>query len=633
MVEWLTPVGFLLWTGGVAILTTLVVRRMPSSGSASDDYFAGGRSLKWYVVAGSLMLTNLSSEQLVGLNGSIFKDGCLTGIWWEAGASITIMITAAVFLPRYMQSGIITTSSFLGERYDAMLRAWVSMIFVVYYSLVLCPTVLYAGALTIKTIFEWGDDVPLWWITTLIGLLGAIYAISGGLKAVAVSDCFNGIGLLVIGLAIPISAIGYLPNGVSDLFADNGGEDSFPPKSALQVLTSECYIYNQDTKERAIGEPSLPWHVIPFGITLNNMYYWATNQLIVQRALGAESLAQGQKGVVFAACMKVMGFAFLCLPGIVAVQFVERGIAGQTGKPFIVDNPDQVYPLLVNAVMPAWSRGLFLGVLLGSVLSTFNSALNSASTMFALEIYKIYINRGATPERTVSVANFFGVFLTVGSWIVAPQFEGLSAGLFNQLQLFNTIVSLPILSTFFIGVFFTMPDAIAGKTGFMAGAICIGFLQLFNPQSYDDPPSYANIHYLHIFELSFIFAMEIIVIMTYWPAGRKCFGHADRPTAYVSRTDGAKVDMAPWKPLPYIIVGLSLCLTILLFILQTGNLTGFYLFWAVWILMAIALITAPVPDAVKPEGEESEGGIMATVLSLRTNTLDRGSIIAASVSK
>jgi len=561
------------------------------------------------------------------LNGTVFADGCLTGIWWEAGAGLTIMLTAAIFLPRYLQSGVITTSSFLGERYDRTLRSWVAMIFVVYYSLVLCPTVLYAGGIAMKEIFRWGDEVPLWWITTLIGLLGAIYAISGGLKSVAVSDCFNGIGLLVVGLAVPILAIMKLPDGIGTIFgrAEN-----------LQVWTRSCPLWDGDTGMRKTGVPSLPYDVIPFGITLNNMYYWATNQLIVQRALGAESLAQGQKGVVFAACMKVMGFAFLCIPGIVGIIFQEMGIPDETGAPFTMapgEKVDTIYPKLVNAVMPGWSKGLFLGVLLGSVLSTFNSALNSASTMFALEIYKVYIVPRATPEGTVRAANVFGIFLTIGSWIVAPLFAN-TAGLYNQLQLFNTIVSLPILSVFFVGVFSALPDAVAGKSGFVVGAACILAMQTLNPgATFYDPdnvPPYATMHYLHIFEASFLVALEVIIIMTYWPSARSFLGASPRPVAFVARKGGEHVDTTFWKYLPFVICGITFALAWLLVTLQTASQTGFVLFWIIWLALSFALVCAPVPDAPKGEGEESEAGIMAAVLSLRTNTFDRGSIIRSS---
>jgi len=340
---------FVAWTAGVGFATCIICKRcMGSSANASEDYFAGGRSLKWYVISGSLMLTNLSTEQLVGLNGVVFKDGCLAGIWWEAGAAIAMLFTARFFLPRYINLGLTTTTGFLGERYDGVLRTLVSAIFLLYYALVLCPTVLYTGALAIRNIFDL-DAVPLWVVSTLIGLLGAAYALFGGLKAVAVSDCLNGLGLIVVGLWVPIAALRMLPGGFSTLFED---------ASYLRPLAAESLMFNSDLTVRTSDTPSVPWHVVFTGLTLTNMYYWSTNQVIVQRVLAAESLAQGQKGVLFAASMKVVGFAFLCLPGILGIIMMKKGVE-INGQVFHVEKADEVYPTLVKAVMPTWSLGFF----------------------------------------------------------------------------------------------------------------------------------------------------------------------------------------------------------------------------------------------------------------------------------
>merc|ERR1712190_576986 len=329
--------------------------------------------------------------------------------------------------------------------------------------------VLYQGALAIQDIFGYtNEDFHIRWLTTAIGGLGAVYAISGGLKAVACSDCLNGIGLLVAGLAVPLLAISKLPNGLSDVFAH---------ADKLQVWTETCNVWDDETRTRSPDQPGMPWHVIPFGVMLNNMYYWGTNQVIVQRALAAESLAQGQKGVLFAACMKVVCFAMLCLPGLLGDLFQELRILDQDGLPFAVGpDADLVYPRLVSAVLPQWSLGIFLGVLLGSVLSSFNSALNSASTMFALEIYKVYISPASTQQRTVLVGNVFGVCLTLGSFILAPVM-GEAPSLLVLLQLATTVVGLPILSIFSVGIFSKLPDALAGKTCFVVGLVGVILMQ------------------------------------------------------------------------------------------------------------------------------------------------------------
>jgi len=559
---------FLAWTGGVAAITWFICTRyMGSSKNASDDYFAGGRSLKWYVIAGSLMLTNLSTEQLVGLNGVVFQDGCLVGIWWEAGAAIAMIVTATLFLPRYLILGLTTTSGFLGERYCLLMRTLVSVIFLFYYAVVLCPLVLYTGALAIRDIFE--VTVPLWVISSLIGALGATYALFGGLKAVAVSDCLNGLGLILIGLWVPISCLQLLPNGLSSVFEES---------AHLKVLAETSMIYDNTKMVRAGGIPSVPWHVTFTGLFVTNMYYWSTNQVIVQRVLAAESLANAQKGVLFAACMKVVGFSFLCMPGILGLIMSKHGVMVD-GEVFQVTKSDEVYPLLVKAVMPTWSLGLFSAVLLGSVLSTFNSALNSASTMFGLEIYKVYINKEATDQMVVKVATIFGASLTLLSFLIAPFLEHVDS-IFSFLQHMNTVVSLPIVTIFFAGIAASLPDAFSAKVGFVVAMVACGISQFL-----DSP------HYLHRFFISFLIAVAAIALATYVPFVRKVFGQEPVPAAYVEATDKALVDMKPWKYTYHIVVIILVLLTLLLIALQTASQWLFCVFGGLWVVSIVTLMS------------------------------------------
>jgi len=581
---------FLVWTSGVGAVTWFICWRfLRSKRGTSDDYFAGGRCLKWYVVAGSLMLTNLSTEQLVGLNGTIFKDGCLAGIFWEAGAAIAMVVTATVFLPRYMSLGLTTTSAFLGERYDLMTRTLVSVVFLVYYTVVLCPLVLYTGALAIRKIFEL-EVVPLWVISLVIGLLGACYALFGGLKAVAVSDCLNGVGLLVVGLWVPVAALQRL-GGISALFQE---------PSYLVPLVSHSQVYDNGTHERSWVVPTLPWHVTITGLTLTNLYYWSTNQVIVQRVLAAESLAQGQKGVLFAASMKVVGFTFLCLPGTVGLLMVKNGVHID-GVPFTVAKSDEVYPELVKAVMPNWSLGIFAAVLIGSVLSTFNSALNSASTIFGLEIYKIFINSQASEQKVVRVATVFGAGLTLASFFIAPQLSRVDS-IFSFLQQANTVVSLPIITIFFVGIAASLPDAFAAKTGFAVGALACGLGQLATEE----------IHYLHIYFLAFLLAASAMAVAAWFRPLRRCFRLAERPSRYAPPQGFAKVHMAPWRPLYYIVASILAVIALLVVALQVGRAWLFYCFWAVWLLSMLTLMCLPSrPPAEEGDCQPKEPGVAA----------------------
>jgi len=568
---------FLVWTLGVAAITWVVVSRMmEKSANSSDEYFAGGRSLKWYAVAGSLMLTNLSTEQLVGLNGAVFKDGCLSGIWWEAGAAIAMLITATVFLPKYFALGLTTTTGFLGKRFDLNMRTLVSIIFLVYYALVLCPLVLYTGALAIRKIFEL-DQVPLWVISTVIGSIGSLYALFGGLKAVVVSDCLNGLGLALVGLWVPIVAVTYLPDGISTLFSE---------PDLLKPLVGTSQVYNETLGMRIAAAPSVPWHVTLTGMALNNMYFWSTNQVIMQRVLGAQSLAHGQKGVLFAACMKVCGFAFLCLPGIIGMLMVRNGVV-VNGQTFTVSRPDEVYPELVKRIMPTWSLGLFSAILIGSVLSTFNSALNASATMFGLEIYKVYFDKEASDERIVRMSTVFGALLTIFSFFLAPQLESVG-GIYEYLQKMNTIVSLPILTVFFVGIASKMPDAFAAKIAFAAGIITgVG-------------GQYVEMHYLHVFFFNFLIGVAVMAIMTYVPLARKLFCVDPHPKPYGELQGEAVVDVTPWRYLNRMVFCVLTILVTLVVALQVGEAWMFYSFWAIWLTVFVSLMAHRASTSIAP---------------------------------
>eukprot|EP00418_Pyrodinium_bahamense_P061159 CAMPEP_0179186336 /NCGR_PEP_ID=MMETSP0796-20121207/92418_1 /TAXON_ID=73915 /ORGANISM="Pyrodinium bahamense, Strain pbaha01" /LENGTH=560 /DNA_ID=CAMNT_0020890325 /DNA_START=302 /DNA_END=1980 /DNA_ORIENTATION=- len=525
---------FAVWTVGVAVVTFFICRAMSSGQqeqSASEEFFAGGRSLPWYVVSGSLMLTNLSTEQLVGLNGTVFKDGCMVGSAWETFAAFAMCITATVFLPRYQKSGLTTTTGFLGERFDTTVRTIVACVFLVFYACVLCPMVLYTGALAFQNMFDL-QNIPLWMVSTFIGFVGACYALFGGLRAVAVSDCLNGVGLIIVGLWVPIAGLTKI-GGLSGFFAEENADH-------LKALAATCPVRESGGHARSEAIPTLPWHVNLTGMMLMQLYYWSTNQLIVQRALAAVSLAEGQKGVLFAAIMKVVGFTFLCVPGVLAI-IMERQEVLVDGKPFTVEKTDTAYPKVVRAVMPIWCLGFFAAVLLGSVLSTFNSCLQSASTLFGLEIYKVYIAPEADDDRTVNVATGFGVSLTLLSFVIAPQFSHIET-IFDFLQKLKTMASLPIISIFLLGISTLRPDAFAAKCGIAAGGLAyvVGVW----------PGALLDMHYLHSYFLCFVVAAVVTMLAADSRSFRdlmKCFAPGEEPEHCGEESGKAVVDSSPWK--------------------------------------------------------------------------------------
>ena len=531
-------ISFIVATGAVAFFTVRIVRGMKKSDNATEEYFTGGRALAWPVVAGSLLLTNLSTEQLVGLNGAVFGDKALVGIAWEALAAFAMIATALIFLPKYLASGFTTTPAFLEKRFDKTTRSMVSGLFLFGYVTVLLPVVLYTGSLAMIGMFDL--NIPLWLVVATIGSLGSAYAIFGGLKSVAVSDTINGVGLLVGGLTIPVLALvalgaGSFLLGLRTLFNTN--------PEYLAVMTQTNVDGNV---------VSVPWPTLLTGMMFIQVFYWSTNQVIVQRAMAAKSLAEGQKGVLFASAMKLVGPLMLCLPGIIALHMTD----------LTIDKQDQVYGAIVRHILPDWSLGLFAAVLMGSILSSFNSALNSASTLFSLQFYSGYINKNASGEQIVKIGKYFGIGLAVASIMIAPILDQMQS-IFEYLQKVNGLYSVPIIGIFMLGIGTKHVPAIAAKIGMIVGMAFYAFFTFVNIK--DVPVFFANgdgdLHWLHGYFISFISSVVVMLVIGYIkPKSIEEIAISDQRVP-------APVDMTPWhqaKNASYAIMGTTVLMYLFL---------------------------------------------------------------------
>ena len=507
--------SFVIATASVAFFTYHIVQKMQRSDNATEEYFTGGRALSWPIVAGSLLLTNLSTEQLVGLNGDVFGDKVLVGVAWEALAAFAMIVTALIFLPTYLASGFTTTPAFLEKRFDKMTRSMVSGLFLFGYVTVLLPVVLYTGSLALKGMFDL--EFPIWMIAATIGVLGSSYAIFGGLKSVAVSDTLNGIGLLIGGLAIPALALAKLGDGS---FMD-GLSTLFNSKPEYLAVLTQTNI-----DEKVV---SVPWPTLLTGMMFIQVFYWSTNQVIVQRAMAAKSLAEGQKGVLFASAMKLVGPIMLCLPGIIALHLTDITMFGENA--LVITKQDQVYGAVVKHVLPDWSIGLFAAVLLGSILSSFNSALNSASTLFSLQFYKGYINVSASDDEIVKTGKNFGIILAVASIIIAPLLAQMES-IFTYLQKVNGIYSVPIIAIFLLGVFTKHIPAIGAKLGMVVGFLLYAYFVFFPIE---------NLHWLHMYFISFTWSIMVMLFIGY------LYPKSEAEIAASEEREPAPVDMTPWK--------------------------------------------------------------------------------------
>ncbi len=525
-------ISFIVATGAVAFFTVRIVRGMKKSDNATEEYFTGGRALAWPVVAGSLLLTNLSTEQLVGLNGAVFGDKAMVGIAWEALAAFAMIATALIFLPKYLASGFTTTPAFLEKRFDKTTRSMVSGLFLFGYVTVLLPVVLYTGSLAMIGMFDL--NIPLWLVVATIGSLGSAYAIFGGLKSVAVSDTLNGVGLLVGGLAIPALALIAL------------GDGSFFSGLSTLVNTNPEYLAVLTNTNVDGNVVSVPWPTLLTGMMFIQVFYWSTNQVIVQRAMAAKSLAEGQKGVLFASAMKLVGPLMLCLPGIIALHMTD----------LTIDKQDQVYGAIVRHVLPDWSLGLFAAVLMGSILSSFNSALNSASTLFSLQFYHGYINKKASGEQIVKIGKYFGIGLAIASIIIAPILAQMQS-IFEYLQKVNGLYSVPIIGIFILGIGTKHVPAIAAKIGMIVGMVFYAFFTFVNIKNV--PAFFANgdgdLHWLHGYFISFIASVVVMLVIGYLKP------KSVEEIVISDQRDPAPVDMTPWhqaKNASYAIMGTTI---------------------------------------------------------------------------
>ncbi len=505
-------IAFTLLVGLVAYFAT-----RSTNENTEDGYFLGGRSLTAPVIASSLLLTNLSTEQLVGLNGSAFNEGVVV-MAWETLAAIAMVITAVILLPRYLKGGLTTIPQFLERRYDTATKSITSGLFLSGYVVVLLPIVLYSGAIALigmfdlTTLFGLSDTSTLILTVWAIGIMGSIYAIFGGLKAVAVSDTVNAIGLLIGGIMIPVFGLlyvgdGSLMNGVEALYA------------------------HEPSKFKAMGgsDSAIPFSTLFTGMVLVQLFYWGTNQAIIQRALGAKNLIEGQKGLILAAFVKILGPIIVVLPGIIAYYIF--------GGSLDASQADLSYGLLVNKVLPPVLLGFFAAVLFGAILSSFNSALNSSVTLFGLDIYKQYIKKDANEQQVVRAGKTFGIGLALLSMIIAPTIANAPDGLFGYLQEINGCYTIPILTIILVGYLTKYVPALAAKVAMLIGVVMYSISQ-FVLKGYVISGGGEYPHYLHIMAIIFLFNTGVMLLI-----GKL----RPREVAYVQNYT-EQVDITPWKP-------------------------------------------------------------------------------------
>ena len=512
-------ITFILFTALVAVIAAVKTRE--ENLDTQDGYFLAGRSLTGPVIAGSLMLTNLSTEQLVGQAGQTYATN-MGPMAWESTSCVALILLAFVFVPRYLKMGLTTIPEFLEQRYDSGLRKLITLLLLLGYLLTYLPTVLYSGALVFNQIFDISGLLhvsELQGVTitaTAIGIVGAIYAIFGGLKAVAVSDTINGIGLIIGGIALPVITVCAFGHGS---FVD--GIHNF-----INLIPAEKFNAINPANAQA---PMIPWPVLFTGMVVNNLFYWATNQAIIQRALGAKNLAEAQKGAIYAAALKIITPLFIAICGLLVFYMAHNGLLSGDQVAALEKTSDLAYPTLIITMLPKPLLGFFAAVLFGAILSSFNSALNSCVTLYTLDLHRPLFNPNASDEYLVRIGKRFGIVLAIISICIAPVVSLAPSGLYDFLQSCFGFFNVPILATVIIGMFTKYTPPIAPKAGLILHVVLYSLTKT--------PLFPIHCHYLYVLFFLFVFQIAFQLIM-----GKV------RPTAqpYVMK-DAQVVDMAPWK--------------------------------------------------------------------------------------
>ena len=527
----------------------------------STGYFLAGRGLTGGFIAGSLILTNLSAEQLIGLNGQAYS-GNMTNMAWEVTAALSVIILALILLPRYLGGSFTTLPEFINDRFDQGTRLQIVFLFMLGYGFVTIPSVLYSGAIAVLQLF----DVPsalgitfeqsMWLTVWIIGIIGSCYAIFGGLKAVAISDTLNGIGLFIVGLIVPV--LGFIALGDGSIL------------DGMKTITLES-----PEKLNSIGssDDGVPFGTIFTGMIFANLFYWGTNQYAIQRTLGAQSLAEGQKGALLTGFLKILVPFLMMIPGIIAFHLYGPDL----------QTMDLAYPALISDLLPTFLSGFFLAVLLGAVFSSFNSLLNSAATMFAYDVYKVLINKNASDRQMIRVSQWFGVVLSLVTFFIAPLLLNAPEGLWTVIREFTGFFNIPIIAIVLVGIFSKHIPSTGPKIAIPVHVVVYFMVMWGLPMFFNIE---IPINFIHIQGMLFVLAVAIMVL-----AGM--FKPLSEPFKF---TPDASVSMKPWKyAIPVTVVLFSaMVFTFLLFstigLASPENIVSGWFFPAVGVLMVLTII-------------------------------------------
>jgi SSS family solute:Na+ symporter len=483
-------IAFILFIAFV-IGVSLYASRKEDTG---EDYFLAGRRLTWWLIGFSLIASNISTEHFVGQAGRGFEIG-LAIASYEWMAAVTLVIVAFFFLPHFLRSGIYTMPEFLEYRFDITTRTIMATFMMLAYVLVALATVLYSGALALDAVFGIDTVLGIW----AIGVLAGLYTVYGGLKAVVWSDLLQGVALILGGLLV--TALG---------FQAVGGVDAF-------------FELSQDKLHTVLpwNHPEMPWVAVFIGgLWIPNLFYWGLNQFITQRTLGARSLKDGQRGIVLAAAFKLLIPFIIVFPGIMAAELYGDAIA----------NPDQAYPVMIREILPAGLTGLMFAALFGAVMSSLDSMLNSAATIFTIDIYQRHVRKGAAePTQLVKIGRIATATLVVIACLWAPLVAR-AGSVYEYIQMFWGFISPGIVASFFFGLFWKKTPPLAASGAMLLGIPVYGLLLWSLPE----------VAFLHHMSITFLVLALFMTAVTLWRPLTRPAAMPEAPAIDLTPSRGAK---------------------------------------------------------------------------------------------
>ena len=482
----------------------------------AEDYFLASKSLPWWAVGTSLIAANISAEQFIGMSGSGFALG-LAIASYEWMAAITLLVVGKYFLPIFIEKGLYTIPEFIEKRFSTNLKTILAIFWIALFVFVNLTTVLFLGGKALDTIIGVGDGAILLNSIIGLGLFAAAYSLWGGLASVAWTDVIQVVILIFGGLLMTYFALANVTDSGSFIDGMKYVYEKAPER--FSMILSKGEIIKPNGGDAWWDLPGLA--VLIGGIWVANLYYWGFNQYIIQRTLAAKSLAEGQKGIVFAAFLKLIIPVIVVLPGIIAYVMnlddsgvltatsIDPGFIGAAGN---IAN-DNAAPWLIKNFIPSGVKGLILAALAAAIVSSLASMLNSTSTIFTMDIYRSHFNKNASDSQMVFVGRITAVVALIIAILIAPQLGSLGQ-VFIFIQEYTGVVSPGILAVFLMGLFYKKATNNAAIWGAIL-SIPIAMYFKVAPKGWSDASIFVELPFMHQMGYTCIATLAVIALISY----------------------------------------------------------------------------------------------------------------------